>query len=182
MLIELLVLIIYLLFLTAVYIPEGHSDAQVIKDHGALYRLLSLSDTPFNYNERILSKERNGIWHTQKSIAYGLLQLCPPIVCLNWVNIYQAIVLLFIGYAYGRTIVHPIATGYYRGQKFNVYSTCDSMPDDRIRRQLGWKFWLFGWDWWDGLILTIKEKTGIGQYLFAFILILIITIPYFLLR
>lgn len=135
----------------ACYIFEGWSDGIVIDSHKGGWT-------------------GSGEWHSTKQIAYAVLHMAIFDAQVPGAGILSSGLITIASVLLGRIIVHPIFARIRTGQPVNVYSTCDSC-DDATRFRLGWKFWLFGWDWWDGLVLIVRDELGVPQFVFCSFLV-----------
>jgi hypothetical protein len=142
-----------------IYFFEGWSDAQVTLDHQLLRKYLDRYGRP---SELLETDKRNGVWHNSKMIPYAALHTLAFFAQLWIVPIPQSACLTLVGLIVGRIIIHPISTAIHRGIPINTMSTCDSCDLSVV----GWRFWLWGWDWWDALTIQTCTAFNVGQFTF----------------
>jgi len=129
------------------YIFEGWSDGVVIGSH------------PTGWSG-------NGEWHSIKQIAYAVLHVAIFDAQVTDAGILAAGLLTISSVLLGRTIVHPIACRTRLGQTVNQYPTVDSCDINSVN----WRFWLWGWDWWDAIIVLVNRDLHVPQFVFCSIL------------
>ena len=159
------------LFIAAlVYIPEGLSDSRYILDE---LKLLSQSET---IADSLTVQKRAGQWHTWKTIPYAVLHLLGGAFLMEFVSFEKAACLTLVGVIFGRIIVHPVFIDIGCSWPISHMPVADSCNLDIA----GWKFWKWGWDYWDCLTIMVCMTLGISQYAFFGALLFFPSVFYFL--
>ena len=141
-----LILLIFTIWFVLFYWIEGQHDAHLILE----------SQQAERWKDQYNANFHKGMWHKLDSYEKALVHVTASffLFCINEKNIYLFFSSLFYSLSL-RMMFHDMFINIYRGVGINFYGTKDGK-----------------WDWWDGLLLNLKDK-GISQYVFKGSIILI---------